>query len=350
MVTSSPDRARPPARPVVTIDIYSDVVCPWCYIGKRKFEAGLDLLAGEDLGVDFDVTYRPFQLDPTAAPGAAQPVIETYAKKFGGPERAAEILADGHRAGRGGRHRIPHGPRPAGQHPARPPTALVRRSARVTGRAGRPEGASAAGLLHRRAEHRRPGRARRLRRRDRLRSGRGRRVPRVRSTATAEVAAELAEGRDEGITAVPTFVFDGRWAVPGAQEPETYRPGAPQDGDPGDRRQRRLNGYMSEPTPHRIILAHGFTQTAASWETFAGLLADAAADRHRASPWTCPGTGAPTALQADLWAERRPSRAPRRSGDVRRLLDGRTSGAARRARPSGVRRAADPHRGDRRDR
>ena len=77
---------------MVTIDIYSDVVCPWCYIGKRKFEAGLELLAGEDLGVDFDVTYRPFQLDPTAAPGAAQPVIETYAKKFGGPEQAAQIL------------------------------------------------------------------------------------------------------------------------------------------------------------------------------------------------------------------------------------------------------------------
>ncbi len=38
----------------------------------------------------------------------------------------------------------------------------------------------------------------------------------------AEVAAELAEGRDEGVTAVPTFVFEGRWAVPGAQEPETY--------------------------------------------------------------------------------------------------------------------------------
>ena len=72
----APDRppASPPgpplARPVVTVDIYSDVVCPWCYIGKRKFEAGLDLVAGEDLGVDFDVTYRPYQLDPTAAPGA----------------------------------------------------------------------------------------------------------------------------------------------------------------------------------------------------------------------------------------------------------------------------------------
>ena len=66
--TSSPDpRVRQPVH-VVTIEIWSDVVCPWCYIGKRQFEAGLDLLADEDLGVDFDVTYRPFQLDPTAAP------------------------------------------------------------------------------------------------------------------------------------------------------------------------------------------------------------------------------------------------------------------------------------------
>ena len=38
----------------------------------------------------------------------------------------------------------------------------------------------------------------------------------------AEVAAELDEARDEGITAVPTYVFNGKWAVPGAQEPETF--------------------------------------------------------------------------------------------------------------------------------
>jgi predicted DsbA family dithiol-disulfide isomerase len=38
----------------------------------------------------------------------------------------------------------------------------------------------------------------------------------------AEVAAEMREGYENGITAVPTYVFDGRWAVPGAQEPETF--------------------------------------------------------------------------------------------------------------------------------
>ncbi len=51
-------------RPVVSVEIYSAVVCPWCYIGKRRFERGVDLVDGEDLGVDFDITYLPFQLDP----------------------------------------------------------------------------------------------------------------------------------------------------------------------------------------------------------------------------------------------------------------------------------------------
>ena len=38
----------------------------------------------------------------------------------------------------------------------------------------------------------------------------------------AEVAAELDEARENGITAVPTYVFNGVWAVPGAQDPETF--------------------------------------------------------------------------------------------------------------------------------
>jgi len=86
-----------PIRPTVNIEIWSDVVCPWCYIGKRRFSAGLhavqaDLLAA-GIEVDFAVSYHAYQLDPTAAPGAAGPVIEVYAKKFGGPERAASIIA-----------------------------------------------------------------------------------------------------------------------------------------------------------------------------------------------------------------------------------------------------------------
>ena len=67
-------------RPTVTVEVWSDVVCPWCYIGKRKFAAGLSQveaeLGGEGIDVTFDVSYHPYQLDPTAAPGAAGPVID----------------------------------------------------------------------------------------------------------------------------------------------------------------------------------------------------------------------------------------------------------------------------------
>ena len=42
------------------IDIYSDVVCPWCYVGKRRFEQALT-----SVGRDVHVTWRPFQLNPT---------------------------------------------------------------------------------------------------------------------------------------------------------------------------------------------------------------------------------------------------------------------------------------------
>ena len=46
------------------IDVWSDVVCPWCYLGKKRLEAALDQL---DFGAEVDVRWRAFQLDPTAS-------------------------------------------------------------------------------------------------------------------------------------------------------------------------------------------------------------------------------------------------------------------------------------------
>ena len=46
----------------LTIEIYSDVVCPWCYIGKRRLERALDQLNG---AAQAHITWRPFQLNPT---------------------------------------------------------------------------------------------------------------------------------------------------------------------------------------------------------------------------------------------------------------------------------------------
>ncbi len=46
------------------IDVWSDVVCPWCYLGKKRLEAALDQL---DFADEVDVRWRAFQLDPTAS-------------------------------------------------------------------------------------------------------------------------------------------------------------------------------------------------------------------------------------------------------------------------------------------
>jgi predicted DsbA family dithiol-disulfide isomerase len=43
----------PPRLPPISVDIWSDVVCPWCYIGKRRFERAIASLAGE---IEVDVT------------------------------------------------------------------------------------------------------------------------------------------------------------------------------------------------------------------------------------------------------------------------------------------------------
>lgn len=72
------------------VEIWSDVVCPWCYIGKRRFEAALSEYE-EKTGDKVDIVFRPFMLDPNA-PLEAQPVREAYEKKFGGPQQAQQIL------------------------------------------------------------------------------------------------------------------------------------------------------------------------------------------------------------------------------------------------------------------
>ncbi len=74
-------------KPVIKIDVVSDVVCPWCYIGKRRLEKAIDQLADQ---YTFDVTYHPFELNPSMpAQGANQQ--EYLINKFGGAERYQQI-------------------------------------------------------------------------------------------------------------------------------------------------------------------------------------------------------------------------------------------------------------------
>ena len=70
------------------IDIVSDAICPWCYIGKRQLERALAILASE--GLHFSVHWNPFQLNPDM-PREGRDRAAYRAMKFGSAERAREL-------------------------------------------------------------------------------------------------------------------------------------------------------------------------------------------------------------------------------------------------------------------
>jgi predicted DsbA family dithiol-disulfide isomerase len=61
------------------VEIWSDVVCPWCYLGKKRFEAALQSFQHRD---KVQVTYRSFELDPTVPPGVTTPTVKMLARKY----------------------------------------------------------------------------------------------------------------------------------------------------------------------------------------------------------------------------------------------------------------------------
>jgi predicted DsbA family dithiol-disulfide isomerase len=77
------------------LEVASDVVCPWCYIGKRRLEKAIQLLEGE---VKPRIRWLPFQLNPDM-PAAGMPRAEYRKAKFGSLERSraldARVIAEG---------------------------------------------------------------------------------------------------------------------------------------------------------------------------------------------------------------------------------------------------------------
>jgi len=179
------------------------------------------LLEADDLDVNFEVTFKPFQLDPTAAPGVAGPVVDAYAKKFGGLEQAQQLIA-----------RVTEAAKEDGlefnmDRALRANTLLAHRLIWFAD-------------LHESPVDQEVMKERLLKayftdglnisdpdtladcaaevgfERDEvlvfLESDRG----------VSELSAELDQARQNGITAVPTYVLNGMWAVPGAQDPETF--------------------------------------------------------------------------------------------------------------------------------
>lgn len=62
------------------VEIWSDVVCPWCYLGKKRFERALAAFEHRD---QVQVVYRSFELDPAAPQGVTTPTVERLAEKYG---------------------------------------------------------------------------------------------------------------------------------------------------------------------------------------------------------------------------------------------------------------------------
>jgi predicted DsbA family dithiol-disulfide isomerase len=61
------------------VDIWSDVICPWCYLGKARFEKALAGFDGRD---DVEVVYHSFELDPSWPQGQTVPIMEMLATKY----------------------------------------------------------------------------------------------------------------------------------------------------------------------------------------------------------------------------------------------------------------------------
>jgi predicted DsbA family dithiol-disulfide isomerase len=193
----------------VEIEIWSDVVCPWCYIGKTRLEQAVAQYPGE-----VSLRWRAYQLDPTTESTGA-PLVHALAHKFGGPDRARQMFArttsaaagdglelrfdDAVNANTFDAHRLIWF---AAQHGKQAELVDALHAAHFTGGldiGSRPVLAKIA------ADHGLDATAF-------LDSDAG----------SAEVAADIQEAAELGVTSVPTFVIDGKYAVSGAQPVEVF--------------------------------------------------------------------------------------------------------------------------------
>ena len=78
------------------VDVYFDIVCPWCYIGERRFLRAL----AESGATDVELEFRPFQLDP-GAPAETRPLGEYLTRRFGAMAESMQRRVSEQAAGEG---------------------------------------------------------------------------------------------------------------------------------------------------------------------------------------------------------------------------------------------------------
>ncbi|WP_037600855.1 DsbA family oxidoreductase [Streptacidiphilus rugosus] len=197
------------------VEIYSDIACPWCYIGKRRFDRAL---AAFDGAGDVEVVYRPYQLVPDA-PTEPSPHRAWLEERYGPQSRAMDdrVAAIGRQEGidydfDAALHvNTIHGHRllwlAEREYGAAVQTELKERllaahfsdGVDIADFAALTDVAVASGMDRARVDSFLPS-----------------------AEGVAETQRELEHARAIGVSAVPTFVFDGKYAVQGAQETETF--------------------------------------------------------------------------------------------------------------------------------
>jgi predicted DsbA family dithiol-disulfide isomerase len=200
----------------VRVDIWSDVVCPWCYLGTRRFEEAIARLDGPEV----EVVHRAFELDP-GVPPEGQDLAEYLARKFGGAQRVT--MTHDRLARAAGDVDVDfrwEGKRRVNTFDAHRLAAWALDTA----------GARAQNELHQRlfrayftdnrdlADH---AVLAELAGETGLDAGRAAAILATDAHAE-EVRADERQAGELDIHAVPTFVIDGRWAIPGAQDIDTF--------------------------------------------------------------------------------------------------------------------------------
>ncbi|KQT91021.1 disulfide bond formation protein DsbA [Marmoricola sp. Leaf446] len=200
------------------IEIWSDVVCPWCYVGKRRLETAL---AGFEHGGDVELVYRSFQLDPSAPLEPTETVAESLGRKYGGGPAAGQQMVDQMEAvateegllfrlgeaqhvGTVDAHRLLHLALESG-----PATQVALKEELLAAYFVRAENVADHGVL--RAAAATVG----------LDAARVEEVLGSQQYADA-VEADVRQAAAYGATGVPFFVVDGRYGIAGAQPAETF--------------------------------------------------------------------------------------------------------------------------------
>lgn len=194
------------------IDIYSDVVCPWCYVGKRRLERALS--DSKDLAKPA-ITWRPFQLNPTMPEEGLERAAYLEAK-FGSLEAFRQM--EEHVLAAGAEEHIAF----AFDRIARTPnTFLAHRLIWYAGQEGRQNAMVDSlfnGYFEEGADIGSPSILAQLAERAGLKA-----EPFLRGQdGTAEVKAEESAGHRLGIRSVPYFLLNGTYALSGAQPPDRF--------------------------------------------------------------------------------------------------------------------------------